>query len=226
MASAFPGGFGVVSIRMSTSTIAPASTSARFNRESVIAFKEWALVCDSMLRGETSLIFRKGGIAEGRAGFRFEHREFFLFPTFFHEQAESLRLPRPIAMGEVPAEVAIHGFAQVEFTSWVDDLGVLAPLEGLHLLTNRVLEQRFEYSEPKGLHLAFVRVFRWETPWRFPYQRSFGGCRSWLELPGMPPNAELFPVLSDEEQARRRDLVRVVFPVGTEGEEEGVGVTE
>src|SRR5215467_7786046 len=56
------------------------------------AFKEWAIVCDSIARGETSLIFRKGGIAEGRDGFHFKFSRFFLFPTFFHEQIESTRL--------------------------------------------------------------------------------------------------------------------------------------
>ena len=182
----------------------------------MVAFKEWALVCDSMLKGETSLIFRKGGIAEGRAGFRFKYRDFFLFPTFFHEQAESLRLPPPIAAGEPSAEVAIQGFVQVEFTSWVDDLETLAPLNGLHILKDKVLDQRFQYSEPKGLYLAFVRVFRLDAPWRFPYQRSFGGCRSWLELPDAPPNAEFAPVLSEEEQTRRRDQVRAIFPVEPE----------
>src|SRR5271165_6545650 len=63
------------------------------NRQSgVPAFKEWAIVCDSIARGETSLIFRKGGIAEGRDGFQFKHQSFFLFPTYFHGQIERTRL--------------------------------------------------------------------------------------------------------------------------------------
>ena len=41
------------------------------------------------------MIIRKGGIAEGRDGFAFRHREFFLFPTFFHEQVERVRLADP-----------------------------------------------------------------------------------------------------------------------------------
>src|SRR5258707_12233073 len=48
------------------------------------AFKEWELVCASMLLGETSLIFRKGGIAVGRVGFRFENDRLFFFSTFFN----------------------------------------------------------------------------------------------------------------------------------------------
>ena len=55
-----------------------------------IAFKEWSLVCDALGDGRQSIILRKGGIAEGRDGFQFKHREFFLFPTHFHEQAKHL----------------------------------------------------------------------------------------------------------------------------------------
>ena len=56
-------------------------------------FKEWTLICDALGRGEQSIIIRKGGIAEGRAGFRFEHPEFLLFSTLFHEQVAKLKLP-------------------------------------------------------------------------------------------------------------------------------------
>src|SRR5213082_2938121 len=59
-------------------------------------FKEWSLVCDALGRGRQSVILRKGGIAEGRGGFSFRHREFFLFPTFFHEQIAKVGLQRLI----------------------------------------------------------------------------------------------------------------------------------
>ena len=38
----------------------------------MFGFKEWTLICDALGRGEQSIILRKGGIAEGRAGFRFD----------------------------------------------------------------------------------------------------------------------------------------------------------
>jgi hypothetical protein len=187
-------------------SLVPASVS--LEPGPAIGFKEWALVCRSMLAGETSVIFRKGGIAEGRQGFRFKHDEFFLFPTFFHEQLQCVRVAETASLEEQPASVTIQAWAKVEFTVWVEDLTRLEPLRPLHILTDQVLRQRFEYSEPKGLHLALVRTYRLPEPWVFPYQRSFGGCRSWVDLPDLP--AALLPtaVLSDDEQARRRDLVR------------------
>ena len=63
--------------------------------------------------GEQSIILRKGGIAEGRQGFSFRHREFFLFPTFFHEQVAKVR----IASANLPwagDTIAIRWYAKVE----------------------------------------------------------------------------------------------------------------
>ena len=36
-----------------------------------VGFKEWAIVCEALGRGEQSIILRKGGIAEGREGLPF-----------------------------------------------------------------------------------------------------------------------------------------------------------
>lgn len=166
------------------------------------AFKEWALVCASMLRGETSLIFRKGGIAEGRDGFRFQHDRFFLFPTFFHEQTDRLRIDIPIPEPKADL-VTFSAHIQVEFTRWIDNLSLLEPLSDLHRLKPEVLEQRFAYDDPKGLHLAMIRVFRITPEWSLPFQKSFGGCRSWVELPEAPAELSLTPVIGDAEHVAR-----------------------
>lgn len=172
-----------------------------------IGFKEWALVCESMLRGETSLIFRKGGIAEGKEGFRFKHSQFFLFPTYFHEQIAQTRLD-PTRDLEPPLEsIPIEAFAYVEFTLWISDLQSIEPLSEFHILRPELLKKRFDQDEVKGLHLAFVRIFRVIPSWLLTFQSSFGGCRSWVDLPIPSPDLVCRPVLSDEEHERRRESV-------------------
>ena len=164
-----------------------------------------------MLRGETSLIFRKGGIAEGRDGFRFQQERFFLFPTFFHEQADRLRIDVPIVKPE-PELVSFSAFVHVEFTRWIEDLSLLRSLSDLHILKPEVLEQRFAYDDPKGLHLAMIRVFSVIPMWSLPFQKSFGGCRSWVELPEAPAELRFTPVIDDSKQAAR--VKRVLEVVG------------
>jgi hypothetical protein len=44
-------------------------------------------------------------------------------------------------------------------------------------------------------------------------QKSFGGCRSWLDLPGLE-DVELMPVISDEEHAATRDALQALLVLG------------
>ena len=165
-----------------------------------VGFKEWALVCEALGRGEQAILLRKGGIAEGRRGFGFRYSEFFLFPTFFHEQVVKVRTPG----AEIPAasngEIHVRYFtrleAQKEITSWP----VAAALELFHILQESVVRERFDYKAA-GLHVALVRVFRLEPGWRLADQPAYGGCRSWVNLPQCPATMRFEPVLNDQQHA-------------------------
>src|SRR5882757_8221007 len=88
-----------------------------------IAFKEWTLICDALGLGQQSIILRKGGIAEGRDGFRFKHDDFLLFPTLFHEQVSKLKLPASTRL-PVPREkgqIEVRYRLQVEWTRDITD---------------------------------------------------------------------------------------------------------
>lgn len=160
---------------------------------SVFGFKEWKLVCDAMERGEQSIILRKGGISEGKHGFQWLHREFFLFPTYFHEQSERLGLSWD-APPEQPTkerdEVAISLFAEIVKTWEIGDLDRAHALRELHVWNDEVIEERFGYGENDGLSLALVRLSRLPEPWVLANRKGFGGCRSWLGLPEQEGLAE------------------------------------
>jgi hypothetical protein len=167
-----------------------------------VGFKEWALVCEALGRGEQTILLRKGGIAEGREGFGFRHPEFFLFPTFFHEQLVKVRTTGVDIPAVVAGEVSIRYFAKVaalkEVTSWP----AAAALEPFHILEESVVRERFEHRDA-GLRIAFVRVFRLEPVWTFRNRPVYGGCRSWVTLPEPPATTRFESVLSDEEYAER-----------------------
>lgn len=181
------------------------------------AFKEWAIVCASIERGETSLIFRKGGIAEGLKGFQFKYRRFYLFPTYFHEQIERTRLSRERDVTPRKDCVAISVFVEVEFAKLIRDLNPLRALEPFHVLQPSVLEERFHYDKQDGLHIAFVRAFRISPVWELPSHPSHGGCRSWITLPDPPRDLRREPILTDEEQNRRLSVVSAAVSEVAEG---------
>jgi len=168
------------------------------------AFKEWALVCEAMGGGKQSIILRKGGIAEGRDGFAFKHNEFFLFPTWFHEQVTKTNLPNDCPVPEpLEGEVEIRYSAMLEWSKLVTDSRCVAALREFHVLHDSVVEERFRYDDQEGIFVALVRVFRLDPPCRLPMEKRFGGCRSWIEIPDLE-NCTLVSVISDEEHLRRK----------------------
>src|SRR2546422_3634501 len=113
------------------------------------ALKEWETVCDRLGSGGDVLVLRKGGILERREGFRLDHREFFLFPTRFHEQ------------GAAPPDlVELRLYASVEEDLVVADLDAARRLEGLHALPWVDVEKRFHYGKERGLHAILLRAWR------------------------------------------------------------------
>jgi hypothetical protein len=157
-------------------------------------FKEWSLVCDALGGGRQSVILRKGGIAEGRVGFSFRHREFFLFPTFFHEQIAKVR----IAAADIPPPgntIAIRWYAKVERALRINSLAIAEALAPLHILSAEVVRKRFSYKGD-GLNVAFVRVFEISPVWILQNEKRFGGCRSWIDLPP-PPEMKMRAVLTE-----------------------------
>ena len=169
-------------------------------------FKEWSLVCAALGSGAQSVILRKGGIHEGNAGFWWRHDRFFLFPTHFHEQENQFTWKPSIP---VPLTTSSDGVHTVEYCAEVVSKHQLAhwemvqQLPSLHFWTEPTLRERFDYSGNTGISLAFLRVYRLGTPWTFPDERKFGGCRSWLDLPVPPENLTLHAVLDEATHAAR-----------------------
>ena len=175
------------------------------------AFKEWAVVCEALGSGRQSVIIRKGGIAEGRSGFAFQHEEFFLFPTWFHEQLAKTTLPADTVLPEqLEDELEIRFTAAVEWSHLVTDWERVQRLRDFHVLQDSVVEERFRYDDTQGVHVAFVRIYRLEPPLRLKNEKKYGGCRSWVELSGTE-DAAMVSVLSDEEHEKRRAALKALL---------------
>ena len=173
--------------------------------QKIIGFKEWEIVCDALASGRQAILLRKGGIHEGRHGFSFAHPSFFLFPTRFHTQGDLAREGAATLLPEwqvgEPIRITHHAEAlqAITLTNWEE----VAALEPFHIYSDLTVRDRFDW-ESKGMssssiHLALVRVRQLASPWEFPYEARFGGCRSWIELPEPPPHCLLraTPVLDE-----------------------------
>ena len=179
-----------------------------------IAFKEWAIVVDALGRGEQIVILRKGGIHEGKGGFRVEHSRFWLFPTLFHQQRDSV-LPAAqerfdaIAPRFPGAErVRIEFFAEVAAWRRIDSLEEAQGLRGQHIWTEQVIAERFEWGREKNIFALAVRVFGLREAVELPMLGSYGGCKSWIELEAELPMKEATPVLKEAAFAEQLERFR------------------
>ncbi|MBL8851719.1 MAG: DUF1802 family protein [Planctomycetaceae bacterium] len=167
------------------------------------ALKEWASVCAALAHGRQSILLRKGGIAEETDGFRVEHREFWLYPTRFHQSSDELSadaadLPDdPLAAAPRPGTVQLALYGVVDEVFHVADAARLDALDGLHVLALSTLLKRFEYRAP-GLNVLLVRIYRRGEPFELSESPHFAGCKSWVDLRNKLPTAGLVPAISED----------------------------
>jgi hypothetical protein len=174
-----------------------------------LAFKEWAVITDALLRGEQVIIFRKGGLREGRGGFQVEHPEFLFFPTLFHQQRDAV-LPAAQAQYDAlaphfpgPELIRLEGFARVVAWQRLESLAAAQRLRGQHIWRDEVIAQRFDWGQSKELHILAVRVFTLPKSVELPMLPAYGGCKSWIELERDISTDGAQPVLNDAEFSAR-----------------------
>jgi hypothetical protein len=173
-----------------------------------VALKEWAVICQELGTGRQILLLRKGGIREPGSAFGVEHRGFFLFPTYFHENTADLapptlaRLPAVAAAAPPAGELHLDLHASVERVWESPTLEPLRRLDGQHGLAWEAVERRFRYRRP-GLHVLALRVYRLAQAIRIPNLSRYDGCRSWVRLESAFPIADSRAVLDDHAFAQR-----------------------
>jgi hypothetical protein len=169
-----------------------------------IAFKEWAVVADALGRGDQIIILRKGGISEARSGFQVEHNRFFLFPTLFHQQRESVLPVAQVRYDTLAPNLSSHFvniefFAEVADWKFVDSLEAALRLRGQHIWRDEVIRERFDWGNSKSIYAMAVRVFRLPKPIELPMRPEYSGCKSWVQLDSIISTDGAQPVLTDCE---------------------------
>jgi hypothetical protein len=177
------------------------------------ALKEWAIICRALADGRQTLLIRKGGIQEIRAGFQVTHRDFWLFPTYVHQNPADL-IPaihaefERVQASQPPADtIGIQLYATVEDAVKIMDLDRLRSLEGFHVLSWDCVAARFNYRNKPGVHVMTLRVYRRPEVITLRNTPGYDGCVSWVELDGALDTERCTPALADAEfEARRADI--------------------
>lgn len=183
-----------------------------------IAFKEWSVVCRALADGTQSLILRKGGIEEIGGEFQVEHTRFWLFPTYLHQNRESIKsehspLLESVHAGRPPGDVIrLTHFVEVAGVYRVEDLPAVLLLNHLHIWSEAAVRARFNYRQP-GLFVLPVRVYHAAKAFDLPNSAYYEGCRSWVELESDLATEGGVPVLEQTDFGELRDQVdRLLVP--------------
>jgi hypothetical protein len=180
------------------------------------AFKEWAVVCRALARGEQSLILRKGGIIEEGGDFKPDRPSFLLFPTYSHQSPDSVvEKARPWLLeleNEQPAAgtVDFRNYAVITYALRVHSLPAVLALRGQHIWSDDVVEERF-HRWRDSIYALVVRVYELPRVVTLQLCEEYAGCKSWVDLSEDVPTDGAKPVLSDAEFADRAAAVRAAL---------------
>jgi hypothetical protein len=176
-----------------------------------VALKEWASVCSALEEGRQIILLRKGGILEAIGGFELEHPQFFLFPTYLHQNAQMLKdgeRKRLVQFSEEPKEVVLSSAAMVSDIIRVRDRAQMDRLDREHIWTAPLIDMRFNYRPQNPLYLLLLRVYRLDRPMTIINTPEYAGCKSWVPLERPMPTQAAAPVLDDQEYEARRGRIK------------------
>ena len=184
--------------------------------EGSLALKEWSSVVEALASGRQALLIRKGGLADRGKVFALEDQEFFLLPSYLHQQAAFVKpdfLPgfqravTPPAIGSI----AFQHYAIAEEAFAVDSREALLRLDSLHVWNEAFIDHRLEWNPVAPAWVILTRAYRLPEPVIVPEERRFRGCRSWVKLADPLPTAGAEPVLSDNAFAAQARAVRAAL---------------
>lgn len=181
------------------------------------ALKEWAIVGEALAQHRQIVLLRKGGLLDEDGHFALEHSQFWLLPTWLHQERglvkktdQNLWEQTPRAPDENAKIVYLRHFARVERVWKLDENAESALLNVPHIWSAHYLDLRFGYQPDKTLLCAALRVYVNDEPIRHELRAQDLGCRSWVDLPESV-GANVRPAISDEEFARELERVSQVL---------------
>ena len=182
------------------------------------ALKEWASVVKALEKGQQIFLLRKGGIAEKNGAFRMEESEFFLFPTFEHQDKEKLK---PSVQGLVDeaqkqaqvwaGKIALSCYAEVTEVFQVREIEPLLKLSQSHIWSEEMIRERFNWRPEEPLYIPILRVYRLKGVLLIDALERYKGCKSWIDFDRPIPTKGAKPVLDDMEFQLQEERIRTIL---------------
>ena len=166
------------------------------------ALKEWAVAVDALARGKTIMLLRKGGIREVQPNFQVQHPQVWLYPTYEHQKPHLLKPEyaaqvTTVESGWHPETIKIQSCAQITQVLSVKSLDILEALQSYYIWNQQMVRDRLSWKGNQPLSLLLLRVYNLPQALTIKYDRSYGGCKSWIDLVEPIPLLDLKPILDN-----------------------------
>lgn len=178
----------------------------------ISAFKEWAIAVSALAEGQTIMLLRKGGIREASKQFQVKQQQVWLYPTYEHQKPQLLKPQYSTQVTEVssgwhPATVEIQSCGEITHVLKVEDWETLQRLEPYHIWNESLTSDRFKWKPQQPLTILLLRVSNLPQPVTIPYDDSYGGCKSWIDLQQPISLQGLKPVLATDVYQQQVDEI-------------------
>ncbi|MGK7878808.1 MAG: DUF1802 family protein [Crocosphaera sp.] len=166
------------------------------------ALKEWNIAVKALEKGNAILLLRKGGIKESLGEFKVNHNPVLLYPTYEHQKPNLLKSEYTTFVNSVPSSwhpqtINISSWAKITNIFQVQDFPIIKQLYPYHIWTENFVKERFNWKPKQPLFVLLLRVFLLPKPVIIPYDSTYGGCRSWIQLKQDISLSESYPVIED-----------------------------
>ena len=182
------------------------------------ALKEWASVVKALGEGKQVLLLRKGGIEEDHHQFQMEETEFFLFPTYEHQEKNLLKpeFQHLIDQTETQADlwagkVGLSYYAVIQEIFQVRETESLRRLDPYHIWSEAMTQERLGWRPKEPLFVPLLRVYRLPSTLLIDALERYGGCKSWIEFDRPIPTEKATPVLWDTDFQLQQERIRQIL---------------
>ena len=178
------------------------------------ALKEWSSVVEALKTGRQIILLRKGGLADKGKVFAVEDTEFFLYPSYVHQQVEYVQhdfledFQRVTTPSASDGQVRFDCYAVVHQSIAVDSEAALLRLAGQHIWNDDFIRHRLQWKPDHPAWVVLLRAYTLTQPVLAADQKRYHGCRSWFQLEEALATGHAAPVLSDAAFAAKTTAVQ------------------
>ena len=179
-----------------------------------IALKEWVAAVEAVKVGKQIVLLRKGGIREEQPLFDMKSEGFFLWPSYWHLEAGSIKpqytkyVPDDSEVEYDEGVATLSVFAEAAAVHEISTEKELASLAPFHIWTDEFVTTRLKWRPSQPISAIVVKAYRLQQPQALMVMDEYKGCKSWVEFIEEYPVGTAEQVITERRFVRRLEAIR------------------